>query len=119
MHARMLEPMRPDPPRNLWAGRGGMVLCTAWAVVLLLGLTRCVLRGDASTACLEQHDDPADCCYGSLHKDQWTCCHEGEHALCDIQHPKWCLCVPDEDAGIDEADAGADAATDAGIDALP
>jgi hypothetical protein len=112
--------MRPDPPRNLWAARGRMVCCSAWAAVLLLSLTRCMITGDGFAACFKQHDNPEDCCVGRWHKDQNTCCFEGEHALCDFEHPDWCICVPDEDAGIAaKADAGADAATDAGIDALP
>ena len=110
--------MRPDPPRNLRAGRGRMICCTAWAMVRLLSLIGCDLTEDFFTECLKQHDDPADCCPPSWHKDQMTCCRAGKHALCDIHHPDWCVCVPDEDAGIDaETDAGTDATPDAGADA--
>jgi hypothetical protein len=118
MHARTVDPMRPDPPPNLWAGRGRMVFCTAWGVVLLLGLTRCVLDGDGYTACLAQHDgNAAVCCPPNWHKDKLTCCPDTEHALCDYKHADWCVCVPNEDGGMDaKVDAGTDAEVDAGSD---
>jgi hypothetical protein len=98
-----------------------MVLRLAWAIGLLVGLAGCrVTVIDLAAVCLEDHPDDARCCVAGDHPDHGTCCGPGAHAISDVEHPDWRVCVWDEDPCADAGacpDADADAEADAGADA--
>ena len=114
--------MRPDParPSASFSRLRGMVLRLVWAIGLLIGLAGCVLIGrDASAECLKRNPGEIGCCALGTHISNGTCCPPGWHALSDVEHEDWKVCVPDEDPCADAGaclDAGTDAAADPGAD---
>ena len=112
------EPVRP----SLSSGRlSGMWLRIPWTIVLLIGLAGCVLQGiDAAAVCLEEHPGKVGCCHLGDHVSNGTCCGPGAHAISDVEHPDWRVCVFDEDPCTDGGaclDAGTGTDSDAGADA--
>lgn len=113
--------MRPDPAQSSssFDRRSGRVSRLARAIVLLIGFAGCggVESGggvlDLAAKCLEEHPGFAGCCFPDEHVDHGTCCPDGSHALADVEHADWRICVPD----ADPADADADAPPDADADA--
>jgi hypothetical protein len=97
-----------------------MVSRLAWAIGLLVGLVGCVVRViDVPAGCLEEHPGQVGCCVPGDHVSNGTCCPAGWHALSDVEHEDWRVCVPDEDPCADASaclDAGTDARADAGAD---
>src|SRR4051812_43115181 len=84
----------PAPPSSAFGRLSGMVVRNAWVMVLVVCLAGCVTNNDDLAAyCLAQsHSDPG-CCPTDTHIDHGTCCLAGMHAISDVEHPDWRVCV--------------------------
>lgn len=115
--------MRTDPaPRSSsLCKQGGMLLRSALAVLLLVGLAGCRrMSWDFAADCLAEQPGNLKCCRPGDHVDQGHCCPAGTHVVVDVEHEDWKICKFDEDPCADagpDADACRDAGTDAEMDA--
>jgi hypothetical protein len=110
----MRAPMHPDPTllSPSFDRVGGMASRIVWVLVLVVDLAGCgpTIGNGVTDICLEQHPGDDGCCAPDGHLDHGICCPNGSHAVSDFEHADWSVCVWDAEAGADAAlDAGADA----------
>jgi hypothetical protein len=93
-----------------------MIVRRAWALVLLVGLAGCVVTAiDVAAVCLEKYPGQVGCCgVPGDHVSNGTCCAPGHHAVSDVEHEDWRICVWDEDPC---ADGGVDGGACLDVDA--
>jgi len=118
-------PTDPAPVSSSSTRLGGLVVRNASVIALLVGLAGCApTAADPSVGCLKKYPGWIQCCPPGDHIDNGTCCPAGMHALTDVEHEDWKVCVwdvdPCADAGAQPGHCvhvGADAAADTGADA--